>query len=268
MTAHPSELLDRLEAYYDLVPRATADIEEVGPFTLFVSRGGWPFYARPRLGLDVDITAADVSMLLERQCARDVPRAVEWVHETTPSLLAAARSAGVNLEECPLLALDTAALPGAADPRVRPVPAGDAALPLVVAAIHVGFGNPGTALGAAGPEARDARACDTAGSAARTAQLVRDGLSVLWGAFDPVAGPVGGGSHNPRGEVTEVVGVGVLPWFRRRGLAGALTAGLARDAVARGCTTVFCSAQDEEVAGVYEAVGFRRVGTACIGEAG
>jgi len=30
---------------------------------------------------------------------------------------------------------------------------------------------------------------------------------------------------------------------------------------------VFCSAQDDAVARVYEAVGFRRVGTACIAEA-
>jgi len=32
-------------------------------------------------------------------------------------------------------------------------------------------------------------------------------------------------------------------------------------------TTVFCGAQDEDVARIYAAVGFRRVGTACIAEA-
>ena len=45
------DLLARLERYYDEAPRANADTEEHGPFTVFVSRGGWPYYARPRLGL-------------------------------------------------------------------------------------------------------------------------------------------------------------------------------------------------------------------------
>jgi hypothetical protein len=31
---------------------------------------------------------------------------------------------------------------------------------------------------------------------------------------------------------------------------------------------VFCSAQDDAVARVYESVGFRRVGIACVAEAG
>jgi predicted GNAT family acetyltransferase len=62
--------------------------------------------------------------------------------------------------------------------------------------------------------------------------------------------------------------VAVLPAFRRKGLARALTALLARDALDRGVSTVFCSAQDDDVARVYESVGFRRVGTACVAERG
>ena len=31
-------------------PRSAARVEEVGPFTLFVGTGAWPYYARPRLG--------------------------------------------------------------------------------------------------------------------------------------------------------------------------------------------------------------------------
>jgi hypothetical protein len=37
-----SDLLARLERYYDEAPRANADAEEHGPFTIFVSQGGWP----------------------------------------------------------------------------------------------------------------------------------------------------------------------------------------------------------------------------------
>ncbi|MEJ7742141.1 MAG: GNAT family N-acetyltransferase [Nocardioidaceae bacterium] len=79
--------------------------------------------------------------------------------------------------------------------------------------------------------------------------------------------PVGGGSYSPVDDVAELVGVAVLPAYRRRGLAAQVTHLLAMDAMARGVTTVFCSAQSEDVARVYEGIGFHRVGTACIASA-
>ena len=91
------DLLDRLERYYDEAPRANADAEEHGPFTVFVSRGGWPYYARPRLGLSDEITPDQVSAVLDLLGERGLPRSIEWVHETTPSLRAAAVAAGVEV---------------------------------------------------------------------------------------------------------------------------------------------------------------------------
>ena len=64
----------------------------------------------------------------------------------------------------------------------------------------------------------------------------------------------------------EIVGVGVLPAQRRRGIAGHLTWALARDAADAGVRTVFMSAGSDDVARIYGGVGFRRVGTACIAE--
>ncbi len=58
----------------------------------------------------------------------------------------------------------------------------------------------------------------------------------------------------------------MLPAYRRRGLAGQVTHVLARDALDSGVTAVFCSAQSDDVARVYEVVGFRRIGTACVAE--
>jgi len=260
-------VLARLETYYDTAPRATSDIEEHGPLTLFVAREGWPYYARPRLGATDLVTAENVRRVLARQRELDVPRAVEWVHETTPSLLPAAREAGMQVEECPLLVLDGDPVARPTEVSVRVVPADDPALGLVRAAISVGFANAGTARGEASLAERDADAAENDEARARTAALIQAGRSVLVGAFDAEVGAVGGGSHNPRGEVTEIVGVGVLPTFRRRGIAGALAHALASEALSRSITTVFCSAQDEDVARVYAAVGFRRVGTACIAEA-
>jgi len=260
-------LLACIETYYDTAPRATSDTEEHGPLTLFVAREGWPYYARPRLGGVDAVAVADVRAVLARQRELDVPRALEWVHETTPTLLASARKAGIQVEECPLLVLDGQPVRCATDALVRVVPADDPSLGLVRAAISVGFAHPGTTPGEASVAERDVDHTEHAAAAARTAKLVEAGRSVLVGAFDAGAGPVGGGSHNPRGEVTEIVGVGVLPAFRRRGIAGALACALAADALSRGISTVFCSAQDDDVARVYARVGFRRVGTACIAEA-
>jgi GNAT superfamily N-acetyltransferase len=262
-----AQLLADLEAYYDAAPRAACEVEELGPLTLFVARHGWPYYARPRLGLAADVTAAEVTAVLHRQRELDVPRSVEWVHQTTPSLIPAARSAGMTVEECPLLVL--AQDPPEPEPAavVRVVAADDPDLRLVRAAVNVGFGHAGTSVGAASTAERDADAEAHPQGAEQVATLVAAGLSVLVGAFDPEAGPVGGGNHNPRGDVTEVVGVGVLPAYRRRGVAAAITARLARNALDAGVRTVFCSAQDDAVARVYESVGFLRVGTACVAEA-
>ena len=56
-----AERLAALERYYDAVPRPTGTSEEVGPFTLFLADEGtgWRYYARPRLGLDTDVTPPD-----------------------------------------------------------------------------------------------------------------------------------------------------------------------------------------------------------------
>ena len=268
MTTDTTELLAELERYYDTAPRAMCDTEEVGPFTLFVRRGnGFPYYARPRLGLTEQVTADDVTTVLSRQRELDVPRAVEWVHDTTPSLIEAARSAGMTVEECPLLVLAGDPPDVKPDDGIRVVAVGDPDLKLVCAAVSVSFAHAGTAVGEASVAERDEEAATRPTYAQRVAAILTAGLSVLVGAFDPQAGPVGGGSHNPRGDVSEVVGVGVLPAYRRRGLAAAITARLARNALEHGVRTVFCSAQDDAVARVYEAVGFRRVGTACIAEA-
>ena len=71
--------------YCDTAPRATADAEQVGPFTLFVARTGWPFYARPSLDLpfDTEITADEIAEVVGRQRALGIPLSFEWVHEST-----------------------------------------------------------------------------------------------------------------------------------------------------------------------------------------
>ncbi|WP_341716858.1 GNAT family N-acetyltransferase [Micromonospora sp. FIMYZ51] len=64
-------------------------------------------------------------------------------------------------------------------------------------------------------------------------------------------------------DAAEIAGVATLPAARRRGLATAVTAALARALLAAGVDLVFLAAGDEEIARVYLRVGFRRVATAC-----
>jgi ribosomal protein S18 acetylase RimI-like enzyme len=263
------DLIRRLEAYYDTVPRASAHVEEIGPLTLFVADRGWPYYARPQLGLDLEVSEADVRAAVARQTALSLPKSLEWVHEVTPSLTKAARDAGMQVEECPLLVLDELSVPAPPeDVTVRMLDPEDPEQAAVHAAIEVGFSNAGTERGSASAMERDAMLADSAPNPVvhnHRRSLMEQGLLAIAGAFD-VSGALGGGSHSPRAEVTEITGVAVLPTARRRGVGATLTAVLAADARRRGVETVFCSAASPAVARVYESIGFRRVGTACIAE--
>ena len=262
---HRRDLLTGIDAYYDAAPRATARVEEYRSLVLFVAERGWPFYARPGLTRSADPTVDEILEVLARQSELKVPLAMEWVHDTAPSLAEAARAAGMTVQECPLLALGSLVEPRPADGRVRLMGAEDDDLVTVQAAIGVGFDTPGTAFADAGVAERDGAAAlaDTE-RLDFTRDMIRAGLSILVGAFIDGIGPVGGGSHNPRGQVSEMVGVGVLPAFRRHGLAGAVAHQLARQALDSGVTTLFCGAESVDVARVYERVGFRRIGTTCI----
>ena len=124
----------------------------------------------------------------------------------------------------------------------------------------VGFGSPGTEVRPAGSEALTGAASAIAAPTLEfTRERLRDGFTVMAVAtLDGV--PVASGSHQPTGGATEITGVAVLPAYRRRGLGTAVTAALVQDATERGVGTVFLSAGSEEVARVYERVGFARVG--------
>jgi len=82
----------------------------------------------------------------------------------------------------------------------------------------------------------------------------------------PADGMLATGMIQRAGDVAEIVGVATLPFARNRGYASQLTATLARRALADGADLVFLSAGNDDVARLYTKVGFRRVGTACIGE--
>jgi len=262
-----ADLLGRIEAYSDAAPRPAADVEEHGALTLFVSRIPWRFYGRPRLGLGEDVGADDVAAVRARQRELGVREAFEWVHETTPSLAGAAAAAGLAVRHLPLLALDAGAWtppPAPEGVTVRMLGADDRALPGAQATIELAFAAEGTSLGDAGVEARDLAAAELS-ELGFLRERLRRGLTAMAVAESPAEGPLGAGSHQLVGDVTEVTGVGTLPAARRRGIGSAVTGRLVEHARDRGADLVFLSAADDGVARMYERLGFRRIGTASFG---
>jgi ribosomal protein S18 acetylase RimI-like enzyme len=200
-----------------------------------------------------------VAAVRERQRELGHPQAFEWVHETTPDLLAVVRGAGIRVLEAPLMVLRRWRPADAAG--VRLLDAADPAVGPARAVADVGFRAGGTAIGPEGPRERDAALSEA------TEEFVRDRMRrrlTVTAVAELGDGPVAVGSHQPVGDVTEVVGVATLPAFRRRGLGGAVTGALVADALANGTELVFLSAGSEEIARVYARLGFERIGTACI----
>ena len=281
MAHQDPDVFVRLERFYDAVPRDAAVAEDIGGFVLFVRKGeGWPYYARPRLGADTP-SAADVTAVRRRQRELGAPEAFEWVHETTPDLLAVARSAGLEVLLAPLMVLERAALvpdlplPGAVIRFIDPASPDFAADVVAAQAVaQLGFAAPATApapatalaVGPTGPRERDA--APPMSEAAIEALRGRYASGRFAGAVveSPGDGIMASGMIQQVGDVAEVAGVATLPFARRRGYASQLTASLARYALQHGADLVFLSAGDDDVARLYSKVGFRRVGTACIAE--
>jgi GNAT superfamily N-acetyltransferase len=269
--ADADTLLERIERYYDAVPRRFARTEECGPFTLLLGEpGGWTYYARPRLGGDGPFAPDDVTAAVARLGELGLPRNIEWVHETTPLLLGAVRATGLcELEELPLLALDgdltvtTPPLPSGVTVRLLDRDDSDA-VAASRAVSEVGFSLEGTERGTGGAAERDA-ALQPAQQ--RVLDLLAEGAVRIAVAEHVELGQLATGRTLPVAGVTEVMGVATLPAARRQGLGAAVTAALVQDARDLGLSTVFLTASSPEVARIYAGIGFRPIATGWIAKA-
>jgi ribosomal protein S18 acetylase RimI-like enzyme len=266
-------LLERVETFYDAVPRDRAHVEEYGGLVLFVPDGRTGvFYGRPNPA-GAPVTGADIAALRARQRELGLPEALEWVHELNQDLTGLAEPAGLAVLRAPLMVLDPAGLHELpADGRgVRLLAPDDDTLADDLAACDAvaatGFSAPGTIVGEAGPAARDAARVPLSPErlAAETARLAA-GASARALAETVQHGVVACGQYQRVGDVVEIVGVSTLPAARRRGLGSAVTAALARRALDDGAAVVFLSAAEEAVSRIYARLGFRRIATACIAE--
>ena len=234
-----------IQAYLRVAASRAREVERIGPFLATFSRSSQnPFlnYAIPDDGAAP--SPDDVAALIDAYRRHDrVPR-LEYLPGLAPSVEAALLAGGFSVEgRLPLMVCPPDQL------RDLPSPAGieliaprsDAELLALLTAQNEAYGE-----GPPGPaELEDQRASLAAG-----------GLAAL--ARDAATGePAGGGVCTvPANHTTELAGVGVRETFRRRGIAGALTSRLARDAFAAGVTTVFLMAAHEAEARLYARVGF------------
>lgn len=221
--------------------------ERVGPFlATFSHRSDNPYlnYAIPDDGAAP--SSADVTALVAAYRRRGRTPRLEYLTSVAPAVEAALVAGGFIIEgRLPIMVCTPDAvrdLPVAHGIELV-VPTSDDDILAMVTAQNEAYGED-----APRPEEVEAR----------RANLVAGGLAIL--ARDAATGaPVGGGTCDvPLDGTTELAGVGVRAMFRRRGIAGALTARLVCDAVARGVTTVFLTPAHDAEERIYARVGFSR----------
>ena len=206
----------------------------------------------------------DVRRVLDRQRELGIPQAFEWLDDVTPDVFPAVEEAGLKVHRCPMMVLEREAV------DLREADGVDVRLidPTEVDLMGATRTSIGMAFAAGGVDVGTDPEPESS-SVGNVLDRVRDGLLVQATAVDRSTGDVlGGGAHVPRREVgvTELVGIGVRPTARRRGIGLAVAGLLAADARSRGLATVFLSADSDDVARIYARAGFVRRGTSCIAE--
>jgi ribosomal protein S18 acetylase RimI-like enzyme len=237
----------RLQAYLRKTAARGRDVSRVGPFVVTLDRhSDHPYlnYAIP----DVDAHPApdDVHALIAAfRAAGRVPR-LEYLPSVAPSAEAALLAGGFEVQDrLPSMTAGVGDVVDAGDPDAIELlaPSTDDELRATTAVQVVAFGEPAPAA--------DAPVAD------RRALLDAGGLVIA--ARDRATGAVVGGgvATAPDLGLTEIAGIGVAEPYRRRGIGGAITARLARDAFERGVTTAYISPGHDGAQRTYARVGFR-----------
>ena len=269
-------LLDRIERYFALAAMADAQVHTVGSLAVPIGSPDWPHPARPLPGREAEVTVADVLAAVALQERSGVPASLEWLGDRCRGLAGVARSAGLAVDDLPMLVADDPVevlLP--AGVRLYLVGADDPRLGLYQRLAELAFASPGpvaTVPSAAGRGTPDVALGDPGPAELPPTEVLRErvasGRTVMMVAVED-GQPVAIGSHQPVDvdgvEISEVVGVATLPRFRGRGLGAGLTSALVEHA-RQTADLVFLSAGDDDVARVYERAGFARAGTTCLAE--
>jgi ribosomal protein S18 acetylase RimI-like enzyme len=231
----------RLQAFLRAVASPDREIVEIPPFTAYFhpsDRLKYLNYAIPEDGAEPDEAAVDQLRATFRE-HDSLPR-LEWIDEAAPRVAGALAQAGMREElRTPLMTLAPEELiePDVEGASVAPAQPGD--LRELADIQRVAFG--GAPLS---PEEQP----PTPSGGAVLARIEGEAVSAAnWTAvFD---------GHS------EIVGVATAEAWRRRGLAGLVTAAAARAAFQAGASTCVLSPGDETALRVYARAGFHPIAT-------
>ncbi|GAC1540033.1 MAG: GNAT family N-acetyltransferase [Herpetosiphon sp.] len=223
--------------------------ERIGPFlATFTAHTDNPYlnYALPDDGSTP--TSEEIAALIAAFDARSRRPRLEYVARLAPAVEPALVAAGFTVEDrLPLMICDRADAGAVAPPTgidlLRPTT--DAELFGMLAAQN-------EAYGASEPDTQ---------AVERLRTSIEAGLIAMLARVTATGDVVGGGVCTvPADGISEVAGIGVRPAFRRRGIAGALTAQLVREAFAVGVQTAFLTPANEAAGRIYIRAGFAAVG--------
>jgi GNAT superfamily N-acetyltransferase len=241
----------QLQQYLRGAASRDRDVERIGPFlATFDPHSTIPYlsYAIPDDGARP--TMADVAALVDAYARHDRLPRLEYLPTAAPGVEAALLAGGFVVDA--RLAVMTCAVGAAVDLEpgdgiVIAPPTTDEDFRAMRAAQYAAFGEIVEDHPSDGDDEELAR---------QRQRLADGGLALL--ARDLATGAVvGGGVATVPGDgVTEIAGNGVLEQHRRRGIAGAITAALARAAHAAGTTTVWLTPGGDGAHRVYARAGF------------
>jgi ribosomal protein S18 acetylase RimI-like enzyme len=236
----------RLQAFLRATAAPGRRVLELPPFTAYLDRDDpmrFLNYAIPEDGAEPDAAAVERLRAGFREHGR-LPR-LEWVEEAAPAVAPVLEACGMQLElNTPLMSCRPDELVSAdADvPALTVASIGDGDIRDALNLQHVAFG--GEPL----PDDEEPRDPRRRGGGAVIARS--NGEAVAAATWTAV-----------RDEASEIVGVATVEAWRRRGLAGAVTAAAARDAFAAGASLCVLSPGDDTAQRVYARAGFGRVAT-------
>ena len=234
----------RIQAYLRAHAMGVADHERVGPFTAgfdAVSDNPMLNYAIP--DDDAAPASAAVAQLIAAFRRRQRKPRLEYIAEAAPRVELALLQQGFEIEK--------------RYPILTCVPDGvrDLALPDGVALF---LAQSKAEIVAASVALAEAYGQETPHPDPAIRMVAAGGVMVA--ALDERSGDIAGAGMAtvPHDGVAEVAGIGVRPAFRERGIAGALTARITREAFARGVGLAWLTPGDEAPERVYVRAGFAR----------
>jgi GNAT superfamily N-acetyltransferase len=248
------DLIDRLQRAMRETAREQYEAQPIPPFTAFFHPRDlliYLNYAIPDEPVGGDLSAP-IAALRAAYRARGRRTRLEFIEEFAPRLAPSLRAAGLTEEaRQPLMGCSPESWHAAPEVTRLRIVMLDGDAPLDAVKEHLATNERGF----------DPRASGSFSDG--DAERFRHGLA-RGRAFTAYLGdePAGTGMFNPpRDGLAELVGITTLEPLRRRGVATAITARMAREAFALGAELAFLTAADEAASRVYERVGFRRLAT-------